>query len=200
MADGDHRFLVTAMAFDPIVAGLQRRLPRAGRGKAGFNQGAPQIPIAVAQPASATFAGTLVLTLGQIAAQRHRCAAVGKRPMSAPVSTRIVVALRRATPGIVTRRASSASKGRSCSSISAVRAFDRLLEEIHLRQNLRDEKCMMGAGNGPCSASRKAGSFRRSRPRANSASALRSPLPPAAAPPPSPGPRRPSRRSSRSPT
>src|ERR671936_2204096 len=62
MADGHHRFLVTTMAFHPVIARLQSGLFRAGGGLPAFNQGPAEIPIAVPGFASPAFPGALVLT------------------------------------------------------------------------------------------------------------------------------------------
>src|SRR5439155_12511493 len=57
MAHGDDRLLVAALTLHAVVARLQGAVPLAGRRQGGLDQRAPQIPIALARFAAATFPG-----------------------------------------------------------------------------------------------------------------------------------------------
>src|SRR6266511_2305056 len=111
MADGDRRAFLAPPGPQPAVLGREIRVLGPARRLRGFDEPRAQVGAALAGLAAAPLAGTLVIP-GAIPAQAARCAAVGKRLLSGPISARMISAPRRATPGIVSSWASAPSKGR----------------------------------------------------------------------------------------
>src|SRR5437660_10007879 len=85
----------------------------------------------------------LSLLPGQRPAPLARCPAVGNTPMSTPISAMRTSAVRLFTPGIVSRRLTSAARGHHLIQVRT-RRLNHLVEEVAVGEHLTDQKGIMG--------------------------------------------------------
>jgi hypothetical protein len=110
MRDGHESALGSSSALQTTELCRQVGVFGSTRSPSGLYQGTPQPATTLATRTPLRLVRSLLP--GQIPAQDDRCAAVGKRDMSLPISAKTFWALRWAKPGLVIASPSASSKGR----------------------------------------------------------------------------------------
>ena len=150
-ADRDDGFLLAASSGDPSVAFAEEGVGLAGA-DGGFTEDPGQVGIAVAGRPVALCRPADSLTPGANRAHEHRCAAVGNRVMSIPISARITQAACCPMPGISSSRAAASAKGAISASIRSSRAA-MSASTWSIRASILDSKNPWWSLNRPVNAS-----------------------------------------------
>jgi hypothetical protein len=119
VAESDSCLLLAAAGGEPTVLRSEVGAPASAERVGGFNQSRTQLDVAFASPATLALAGALQVARAH-PAHVARCAALGKRRMSVPISATRISAMRCPMPGMVSKRSSASAKGRIRSAISAL--------------------------------------------------------------------------------
>ena len=139
VGDGLARLGMAEAAPEAAELGAQVGALRASRGLGRLGEGGAQPLGALAGPARAALAGGLVEARAAGPPRRQPGRAAEARHVHADLGDE-AMAVRRSTPGIVSRSASSGSKGAITRSTSVLSRLDRLVEVVELGQDLAHQQ------------------------------------------------------------